>query len=103
MTWKTLILLAAISCAAILVHGYHPNTEDAAIYLPGVEKALNHELFPYNQQFFASHAHMTLYNNETMMALCRHLGKQSVPAYTQTIRLRTADFKLLKEKKNLVK
>jgi hypothetical protein len=61
MTWKTVILLVAISCAAILVHGYHPNAEDAAIYLPGVEKALNHELFPYNEQFFASHAHMTLF------------------------------------------
>jgi hypothetical protein len=61
MKWKPLLLLLVISCGAILVHGYHPNAEDAAIYLPGVEKALNQELFPYNDQFFASHAHLTLF------------------------------------------
>ena len=45
------------------VAGYHPRVEDAEIYLPGVLKVLNPALFPYNQGFFASHAHMTLYPN----------------------------------------
>ncbi len=45
------------------MHGYHPGAEDAEIYLPGVEKILQPELFPFNAQFFESHAHMTLFPN----------------------------------------
>ena len=47
--------------AAVLVHGYHPWAEDAEIYLPGVEKILNPKLFPVGQEFFASHANLTLF------------------------------------------
>jgi len=43
------------------VHGYHPAAEDAEIYLPGVEKLLHPELFPFNTEFFESHAHLTLF------------------------------------------
>ncbi len=56
-----IVILAVLSCAAVVVHGYHPNAEDAAIYLPGVEKQLHPDLFPYNQQFFASHAQFTVF------------------------------------------
>ena len=59
--WKTALLLLAISFAALFVHGYHPNAEDAEIYLPGVQKALHPELFPSNQNFFASHASLTIF------------------------------------------
>jgi hypothetical protein len=45
------------------VHGYHPGVEDAEIYLPGVEKILDPALFPFNAQFFASHARLTLFPN----------------------------------------
>jgi len=48
---------------ALLVHGYHPWAEDAEIYLPGVEKILQPDLFPFNAQFFESHAHLTLFPN----------------------------------------
>ena len=61
MNWKPILIILAITCGALLVHGYHPNAEDAAIYLPGVEKALHPELFPFNQQFFESHAHLTFF------------------------------------------
>jgi hypothetical protein len=53
-----LFLLAA---AALLVHGYHPCAEDAEIYLPGVEKILNPQLFPVGQEFFATHASATIF------------------------------------------
>ena len=46
---------------ALLVHGYHPWAEDAELYLPSVEKLLNPQLFPFNAQFFESHAHLTLF------------------------------------------
>lgn len=55
--------LLAISVGAILVHGYHPYVEDAEIYLPGVKKLLNPALYPYNQAFYASHAHLSLFPN----------------------------------------
>lgn len=48
---------------ALFVHGYHPYAEDAEIYLPGVEHILNPSLFPSGQEFFGSHAGMTLFPN----------------------------------------
>lgn len=60
-SWQELVLLAAVAGAAIVVHGYHPGVEDAEIYLPGIQKVLNPALYPYNQEFFASHARMTLF------------------------------------------
>ena len=44
-----------------LVHGYHPWTEDAEIYLPGVEKTIHSALFPAFPEFFQYHAHLTLF------------------------------------------
>jgi hypothetical protein len=55
-----LLLLTAI---ALLIHGYHPYAEDAEIYLPGVQKILNPNLFPANAEFFGEHAGHTLYPN----------------------------------------
>jgi hypothetical protein len=50
-----------MTAAAILVHGYHPFVEDGEIYVPAIKKALNPALYPYNDGFFASHAHLTLF------------------------------------------
>jgi hypothetical protein len=62
-TFKTLGALLLLTLGTVAVNGYHPGVEDAEIYLPGVLKVLNPRLFPYNQGFFASHAHLTLYPN----------------------------------------
>ena len=62
-TLKELVILLLLSCGAFLIHGYHPGVEDAEIYLPGVEKMLHPDLFPFNSEFFASHAHLTLFPN----------------------------------------
>ncbi len=48
---------------AFFIHGYHPWTEDAEIYLPGVEKLIHPTLFPSFPEFFQSHAHLTLFPN----------------------------------------
>ena len=61
MKSKTALVLLLLTAGALLVHGYHPWVEDAEIYLPGVEKILNPALFPFNAQFFESHAHLTLF------------------------------------------
>jgi hypothetical protein len=60
---RTLTLLFFLTCGAILVHGYHPFVEDAEIYVPGIKKALNPALYPFNDGFFASHARLTLFPN----------------------------------------
>jgi hypothetical protein len=60
---KPTIILALLTLGAVLVHGYHPFVEDAEIYLPGVEKKLNPNLFPFNAEFFEAHAHLTLFPN----------------------------------------
>jgi hypothetical protein len=60
---KDLFLLTLLTVGALLVHGYHPWAEDAEIYIPGVEKILRPELFPFNSQFFESHAHLTFFPN----------------------------------------
>ena len=63
MKLKDFLLLSLLTLGALLVHGYHPWAEDAEIYLPGVEKILHPELFPFNAQFFESHAHLTWFPN----------------------------------------
>jgi hypothetical protein len=63
LTRKQLALLLLIAIAAVLVHGYHPAVEDGELYLPGVKKALNPALYPFNDEFFMSHARMTLFDD----------------------------------------
>ncbi len=63
MKLKDFVLLALLTLGALLVHGYHPWAEDSGIYVPGVEKILQPELFPFNSQFFESHAHLTFFPN----------------------------------------
>jgi hypothetical protein len=58
---RTPALLALMSFAALLVHGYHPGAEDGEIYLPGILKLLHPALFPHDGAFFASHAGMTAF------------------------------------------
>jgi hypothetical protein len=67
--WKSALGLSLLTFAAVLVQGYHPFSEDAEIYLPGVEKILHPELFPVGQEFFKSHASMTLFPNVVALSL----------------------------------
>jgi hypothetical protein len=53
----------------MLVHGYHPYAEDAEIYLPGIERILNPQLFPFGREFFASHASLTFFPNLIALSL----------------------------------
>jgi len=55
--------LLAIACAAVAVHGYHLGADDAAIYVPAIKKVADPSLYPFGQQFFESHAHLTLLPN----------------------------------------
>lgn len=67
--YKSLAVLLVLTASALIVHGYHPFAEDAEIYLPGVEKILNPALFPVGQEFFGSHANLTLFPNLIALSL----------------------------------
>ncbi|MDP9160067.1 MAG: hypothetical protein M3O09_07540 [Acidobacteriota bacterium] len=74
-----ILLLFFLSVAAFLIHGYHPGAEDAEIYIPGVLKLLNPRLFPYNAEFFGSHAHLTLFPNLIAASIrVTHLSLETV-------------------------
>lgn len=45
---------------AVCVHGYHPYSEDAAIYIPAIKKLLDPSLYPHASEFFLSHARFSL-------------------------------------------
>ncbi len=57
------LILGALAFAALLVHGYHPFAEDAAIYVPAIKKDLHPSLYPWGSEFFTSHGRMTLFDN----------------------------------------
>jgi len=67
--YKTLAILLLLTMGTLLVHGYHPYAEDAEIYLPGVERILNPQLFPVGQEFFESHASLTFFPNLIAVSL----------------------------------
>jgi hypothetical protein len=58
---KDLLILLLLTLGALLIHGYHPWAEDSELYIAGVEKAVNPELFPVNAQFFATHGGSTVF------------------------------------------
>jgi hypothetical protein len=55
--------LFLLTIGALCVHGFHPYVEDAEIYVPGIKQAVDPNLYPANQAFFASHASLTLFPN----------------------------------------
>ena len=63
LKFKQIAILLALTVGALFIHGYHPCTEDAEIYLPGAEKIIRPELFPAYPEFFQFHAHLTLFPN----------------------------------------
>jgi hypothetical protein len=52
---------AGLTCAAVLIHGYHLGTEDAAIWAPAIKKAADPSLYPFGDEFFLTHAHLSLF------------------------------------------
>jgi hypothetical protein len=53
--------LGAITCLAVLVHGYHLGVDDAAIYVPAIKRVADPKLYPFGAEFFLSHAHLSFF------------------------------------------
>ena len=49
---RTLLLLAGLAAAGILLHGYHYGFDDQSVYLPAIKKRLDPGLYPYDAAFF---------------------------------------------------
>jgi hypothetical protein len=56
--WPRLLLITALAAG---IQGYHLGADDAAIYVPGIKKAADPSLYPFGDQFFESHAHLTFF------------------------------------------
>lgn len=56
---KDILGLVALAAAAFAIHGYHPYSEDAETYLPGIQRVLHPNLFPVGSEYFQLHAHLT--------------------------------------------
>lgn len=63
MKFRDFLYLALLTAGCLFVHGYHPGAEDSEIYIPGIKIILNPSLYPFGREFFASHAHLTLFPN----------------------------------------
>lgn len=56
-----ILRLGGLTAAALLIHGYHLGVEDAEIYIPTAKKLLHPGLYPYADEFFLSHGHLSLF------------------------------------------
>jgi hypothetical protein len=56
-------LLFLLSLVTIAVQGYHFGVDDAAIYLPAVERFVTPGLFPYGADFFLSHSRVSVFSS----------------------------------------
>ena len=62
--WSSLrssAVLAALTLATLLVHGYHPLAEDGGLYVAGVELTLDSSLFPHFREFVSAHLHYSVF------------------------------------------
>lgn len=59
--FRDILIIAAMVCVALLIHGYHVGIEDEAIYLPAIKKQLNPGLYPHDSVFFFAQTRYTLF------------------------------------------
>src|SRR5260370_12914706 len=55
--------IVVVTVVFLVVHGYQPTAEDAAVYVPDIKSILNPSLYPFGREFFTSQAGMTLLPN----------------------------------------
>lgn len=56
----SVLACAGLALIAILIHGYHLGTDDAAIWVPAIKKSADSSLYPFGGEFFLTHAHLSL-------------------------------------------
>ena len=61
-TVRDFLFLSILTCAAMLVHGYHYGVEDLGIYLPAIKKLIDPSLYPYDANFFLLFIRWTVFH-----------------------------------------
>jgi hypothetical protein len=56
------IFLPVLTLLALLIHGYHPYVDDAAIYVAGIEKVVHPTLFPLHAEYVLPHLRHSLFS-----------------------------------------
>ena len=59
LTWA--VLLCALTCGTLLIHGYHPLAEDGGLYVAGIQYTLDPSLFPHYTAFVREHLRFSLF------------------------------------------
>ena len=59
----TLLRLVALTPAVLLIHGYHPFADDAAIYVAGVRKLVHPTLFQIDAPFVTANTHLSMFSH----------------------------------------
>src|SRR5258708_9076786 len=54
-------LVSPLTALAVAVHGYHPFAEDGGVYLAGIKRILNPELYPAWSGFVTAHLRFSLF------------------------------------------
>lgn len=57
----TLLRLIALTPVVLLIHGYHPFADDAAIYVAGVRKLVHPALFQVDAPFVTANTHLSVF------------------------------------------
>ena len=58
---RSLLSLIALAPAVLLVHGYHPYSEDAGIYVAGVRKLAHPALYQHDAAFVLANTRLSLF------------------------------------------
>ncbi|MHB1936539.1 MAG: hypothetical protein ACYCOR_08120 [Acidobacteriaceae bacterium] len=56
------VFISALTLLALLVQGYHPFVDDAAIYIAGIEKVVHPSLFPSHAEYVLPHLKHSLFS-----------------------------------------
>lgn len=56
------VFISGLTLLALLVQGYHPFVDDAAIYLAGIEKVIHPSLFPMHAEYVLPHLRHSLFS-----------------------------------------
>jgi len=59
---KPSVFLPGLTLVALLIHGYHPYVDDAAIYVAGIEKVIHPSLFPLHAEYVLPHLRHSLFS-----------------------------------------
>jgi hypothetical protein len=55
------VTLAALTVLTVLVHGWHPFSEDGGVYAAGIRLTLDPTLYPHDRAFVTAHLHFSLF------------------------------------------